>query len=881
MIEEDRPDPEALLLAIQLQERKSKGGKLKIFFGMSAGVGKTYSMLEDAQQRKMEGVDIVIGIVNTHGRKETDNLTIGLRAIPEKSINYKGSVFTEFDIDTVLKRQPQIVLIDELAHTNVPGSRHPKRWQDVIEILDAGIDVYTTLNVQHIESRKDVIEEITGIPIRETVPDSILELASQIELVDITPMELLKRLKEGKVYLGPQSEIAAKNFFQVDRLTALREMALRFTAEKVDHDLHDLLPSQEKTGPWKAAERLLVAVSHSPHSLRLIRTARRYAFILDAPWVALHIDNGRKLNQKDNEQLAKNLALARELGAEVITATDFDIGKAIQRIAKQKNVTQIIIGRSPKKYFFQQIFTSSSLIDLLNSDSSDIDVHVIRQDKSIPTQTPTFFNIEFTSRPVDYWWITLFTIVIGGLCDIFSSVISYHSIGFIFLFSIICFSLFFSSGPLLLSATLFSLMWIFFFVPTLGILALGDFELALFISFFGVAIILGILTERIRERERLLRRHEQKMMILYEIVREIATAPFSKELFNSICDRLNNLLSGKSEIFLKDVENGLIIESETGLLKDEKEKAVANWVFDNGKMAGWSTDTLSSVKNLYIPLKGSKEVVGVLTFQPIPQRSLQQEEVNLLQTICQEVANYVERTFREEKDRKEEYMNQIEKIQHTILNSISLEFRNPLYSIKGAARELKNPELTKNVMLHSRKIQQIEESSNNLSHIIDNVLAISQLTSGFLKLKKEPHDIKTLIEACLINVQKNLEKHIIKVQVENNLPRIPFDFSLMELLLCNLLINAAEYSSPGKMIIIVSKKFNNSILLSVADEGKGIPQEAMPLVFQKFYRVPGSESTGIGLGLSIVKIIADMHKAKIKVNNRPKGGIKVDILLPI
>lgn len=879
MLEEDRPNPEALLHVVQLEEEKSKKGKLKIFFGMSAGVGKTYTMLEDAQQRKAEGVDIVIGIVNTHGRKETDALTIGLPAIPEKSINYKGSTFTEFDIDTTLKRQPQIVLIDELAHTNVPGSRHPKRWQDVIEILDAGIDVYTTLNVQHIESRKDVIEEITGISIRETVPDSILELASQIELVDITPTELLKRLKEGKVYLGPQSEIAAKNFFQVDRLTALREMALRFTAEKVDHDLHDLLPSQEKTGPWKATERLLVAVSSSPHSLRLIRAARRYAFILDAPWIALHIDNGRKLSQKDSEQLTKNLTLARELGAEVITAADFDIGKALQRIAKQKNVTQIVIGRSPKKHFFRNLFTTSSLIDLLDTDSSDIDVHVIRQDKSIPSQTPTLFNIEFTSRAADYWWATLFTIVIAGICDIFSSVISYHSMGFIFLFSLICFSLLFSSGPLVLAAVLFSLMWGFFFIPSAGVSAIGDFEIALFISFFGMALILSILTERIRERERLLRHYEQKTMILYEIVREIATAPFSKELFNSICERLNNLLNGKSEFFLKDVENGLIIESETGLLEDEKEKAVANWVFDNGKMAGWSTDTLSSVKNLYIPLKGSKEIVGVLTFQPIPPRSLQPEEVNLLQTICQEVANYVERTFREEKDRKAEYMNQIEKIQHTILNSISLEFRNPLYSIKGAARELKNPELTKNEVLHSRKIQQIEESSNNLSHIIDNVLAMSQLSSGFLTIKKELHDIRNLIDACLINVQKNLEKHVVQVQVEENLPRIRFDFTLMELLLCNLLINAAEYSSPGKSIFIVSKIVDNSVFLSVADEGKGIPQEAMPLVFQKFYRVPGTEPTGMGLGLAIVKIIADMHDAKINVHNRPNGGVEISIYL--
>lgn len=881
MTQDDRPDPEALLHVIKLQEEKSKGGKLKIFFGMSAGVGKTYAMLEDAQQRKAEGIDIVIGIINTHGRKETDALTVGLPIIPEISINYKGSTFTELDIDAILQQHPQVVLIDELAHTNVPGSRHPKRWQDVVEILEAGIDVYTTVNVQHIESRKDVVEEITGIPIRETVPDIILERASQIELVDITPTELLRRLKEGKVYLGPQSEIAARNFFQVDRLTALREIALRITAEKVDHDLHGLLPSKEKSGLWKTSERLMVAVSHSPHSQRLIRTARRYAFILDAPWIALHVDNGRKLSEKDNEQLVKNLSLARELGAEIVSATDIDVGKALQRIAKQKNVTQIILGRSPKKPFFQNIFGGTSLIDLLNREASDIDVHIIRQDDS-STQSPPvkLFSFEFTSRPSDYWWITVFTLAIGGICDLISPFFNYHVIGFVFLLSILVFSLFASGGPLMVSALLFSIIWGFFFIPPSGASAFADLEIALFISFFGAAFVLSVLTERVKERERLLRYHEDRTMILYEIVREIATAPFSKELFDSICNRLNTLLNGKAEILLKDPDNGLIIDSVTDLIKDEKEKAVAKWVFENSKMAGWSTDTLSSVKNLYIPLKGYKEVVGVLLFQPTPLRALQPEEINLLQTICQEMANYVERTFGEEKDRRAEYLSQVEKIQHTILNSISLEFRNPLYSIKGAARELKNPELTKNVALHSRKIQQIEESSNNLGRIIDNVLAISRLSSGFLKIKKELHDIRSLIDACLINLQKNLEKHIVKVEVEENLPRIYFDFSLMELLLCNLLINAAEYSPAGKIILICSKHANHSVLLSVADEGKGIPPESMHLVFQKFYRVPGTDSTGMGLGLAIVKTIADMHDAKIEAQNRPDGGIEISIYLP-
>ena len=879
MSAEGRPDPETILHYVKQQEEKSKGGKLKVFFGMSAGVGKTYAMLEDAQNIKDEGIDIVIGLINTHGRKETAALTEGLENIPEKTIDYKGSKFTELDIDAIIQRHPQIVLIDELAHTNVPGSRHAKRWQDVVEVLESGIDVYTTLNVQHIESRKDVIEEITGISIRETVPDSILERASQIELVDITPTELLKRLKEGKVYLGTQSEIAARNFFQVDRLTALREIALRLTAEKVDHDLHGLLPNLEKSIQWRSSERLMVAVSHSPHSQRLIRTARRYAFTLAAPWIALHVNNGSRLSDKDNEQLAKNLSLARELGVEVITTTDPDIRKALQRVAKQKNVTQIIIGRA-RKSFFKSFFGKGNLLEVLNEEARDIDVHVIRQDSTIGTPREKWLNLEFTSRPSEYWIATACTLIVAGICDLTSSVLNYQMIGFIFLLTIIGFSLFISSGPLFLSAVLFSIIWGFFFIPPSGLSTFGDIEIGLFLSFFLTALVLSVLTERVRERESLLRHREEKSQVLYEIVRDLATSPFDTDLFKSICNRLNSLVGGQSDILLKSIDNGLIIPHQVELIKEEKERAVAIWVFDNGKIAGWSTDTLSSVNNLYIPLKGFKEIVGVLVFRPQPRRSLQQEEINILQTVCQQVANYVERTFSMEKVRKAEYTNQVEKIQHTILNSISLEFRTPLYSIRGAAKELKNPELAKNLALHNRKIQQIEESSNNLSRVVDNVLAISKLSSGFLKIHKELHDIRGLIDACLITLEKNLEKHLIKVQVAEDLPQIYFDFALMELLLCNLLINAAEYSPPGKTIFIAARFSNKQVLLSVADEGKGIPPDSIHQVFEKFYRLPGTESAGMGLGLAVVKTIADMHDATIEVSNRPSGGVEFSLFLP-
>lgn len=872
---EDRPDPEALLQAIKKLENKNKDGKFKLFFGMSAGVGKTYTMLEDALQRQQEGVDVVCGIINTHGRKETAAIAEKLPFIPEKTINYKGSYFSELDIDAILTRKPQLVLIDELAHTNVPGSRHHKRWQDVLEILEAGIDVYSTLNVQHIESRKDVIEEIAGITIRETVPDLVFERANQIELVDITPVELLKRLKEGKVYLGPQSEIAAKNFFQVDRLTALREIALRLTAEKVDHDLHGLLPNQESTSKWRPGEKLMVAVSHSPHSQSLIRTTRRYAFTLDAPWVAVHVDTGKKLSLKDNEQLVKNLSLARELGAEIVSVVDTDIGTAIQRVAQQKHVTQIIMGR-PQRRLLGSLFNQRTLIDQLNEESSDIDIHIIRKDSAIPPYNPSFFNLKFTGESKGYLLSFLAIFLVGAVSSLLS--INYIIVGFLFLLTILLLSLFNGSGPLLFSAATASLVWGFLFIPVTSNNDIFDFSL--FISFFAAAIITGVLSQKIQERERLLRSREERTKTLYEIVKEIASAPSRQALFEAVCKKLDATLNGETYIFLTNEHDELVQKNGKNAISDEKEMAVAIWSKEHGNMAGFSTNTLSSANNLYIPLKGFKEIVGVLAFKPTPTRSLQPEEINLLQTTCQQLAAYIERTTSEDKVRNAEYMQQIEKIQHTILASISKEFNEPLFSIKGAAKDLKKPEFLGNIKLQSRKIQQIEDSSNNLSHIVDNVLAMSKLNSGFLKIHKDSHDIKELIEACLINLSKTLEKHSIEVSIAEELPSIQFDFSLMELLLCNLLINAAEYSPLGAKIRVSARMLSHFVLLSVADSGKGIPPDYIHLVFQKFYRIPGTEQQGVGLGLAVVKTIADMHNGKIEVRNRQEGGVEFILYLP-
>ena len=521
-------------------------------------------------------------------------------------MKYKGTNFSELDIDAILARKPAIVIVDELAHSNVAGSRHPKRWQDVMEILDHGIDVYTTLNVQHIESCTDVVESIAGIKIRETVPDLVIDRAAFIELVDITPEELLRRLKEGKVYLGDQSAIAARHFFQEDRLTALREIVMRYAAEKVDHDLHGMFSSLERTDAWKPRERLLVAVSHNTHSQKLIRITRRLAFTLNAPWIALHVDDGRTLDEIEQKILANNLALARDLGAEVITVYGDDVAQSIQRIARQKSVTQIIIGRSPESWgWLSSIFQPESLLDRLARECSDIDLHVIR--KTLFTKPTTskwkWLRLEnFTP----YLYTLFFVLGLTLFNTIFLDTFGYRAVGFSFLLGILFLTLFLKKGLFFFATLLFGFIWFFLFIPAGNMLSEKINDLIALVFYFLIALFAGILTDRVRRNKEMLIKREKSIDALYEIVQGIAGATSLEQVLAAVKSKLNTVFDAKCEIILKKMDNGLIFEESSSLFQNEKEQAAAYWVLQNQKEAGWSTSTLPFAQYLYIPLKGGK-----------------------------------------------------------------------------------------------------------------------------------------------------------------------------------------------------------------------------------------------------------------------------------
>lgn len=877
-----RLNPDALLDLINKEDENRHLGKLRVFLGMSAGVGKTYAMLRAAHQRQKEGITVAIGAVETHGRSETHALLEGLKIIPKKHIKYRDTQLEEMDLDAILKLKPDLVIVDELAHTNAPTSRHPKRYYDVLEILEAGIDVYTAINVQHLESRKDSVEQITGINIRETVPDSILERASLVELVDIAPSELLRRLKEGKVYLGDKADLAAKNFFKEDKLTALREIALRLTAERVDYDLQKFTVTRDES-PWQTNERLLVAVSHSPYSEKLIRATRRLAFNLEAPWVALHVETGLTLSEEDQRQLKKNLDLARELRAEVINTTDTDIASAIKRISRQKNVTQVVVGK-PTRRWFRDVIEGGHLLNRLVRDNQEVDVHVIRHDSNQIQQPSLQEEISLYRSGtgwMKYYYIMWFFVLVTVMGAVFEPYIGYRAVGFLFLLAVVITSLWGSIGAVTFSAILSAFIWNYGFIPPRFTFVIqSPDDVILCVSYFVVAFITGFLTNRIRIREKLIREREEKTNLMNQVLQDISESQNKSEFIEKVCSRISQGFIGTATVVLKSKSGELQFEKLKDSNKlDQKEQAVALWAFQNQKNAGWSTETLVEARSLYIPLKGISEAVGVLIYRPerkINRLKIDQKE--LLLAIATQLGISIERHFLSRRLLETQRLKDSEILHQTLLNSISHEMRTPLTAIMGATSAI-SQKSNQDSELKSIS-ENLNDASERLNRVIENLLDMSRLNSGVLGLKLEWHDLSDLIGVVLKKLEKNLKNHKVSVQIEDEIELVEIDFRLFEHAISNLILNATQYSSIGSPIRISAKKIDSKIEIAVEDQGLGIPEEHRAKLFEKFYRVPGTPTGGTGLGLSIVKGIVELHKGSIQYEANEPSGAKFLIELP-
>lgn len=888
MRETDRKvDAEKLLRSIDREEQKQKRGRLRIFLGMCPGVGKTYSMIQAAQEKRRGGADVVVGLVETHGRKETQAVLEGLEILSRKRIEYRGKSFEELDVDAILSRKPELVLVDELAHTNIPGSRHPKRYHDVKELLDAGLDVYTTMNVQHLESRVDLIKQITGVAVHETVPDSFFELADQVELVDLPPAELLKRLKAGKVYLGDMAERAIDGFFQEEHLLALRELALRFTAEVVEGELHDQMLRKQIAGPWHTRERLMVAISHSPYSKRLIRAARRKAFNLEANWIALYVDTGETLNDEDKAMLRKNLEMARELGAELVSIRENNVPVAIRRIAEEKNVTQIIMGR-PDRRFFRDLIRGGTILDKLVRETSEIDVHVLRQVRK-PRLRKLKLKFRFPDPLEDIsaysntFWILVVVGIIGFCLE---PIIKYQAVGFLFLLAVIAISSFVRRGPTIFAALLSALGWNYFFIPPKYTFAIKEVaDLMMNIAYFAVALTASFLTSKIRRQGEELRKRAQQTSLLYDFSRELGS---SKDL-NSIASVtgrfIERTIGGLCRIQLRDADGTLKDWGyfDSVFQPDEKALGVAAWAIQNGKRAGFGTETLSGSDVLCLPIQGSESVLGVMMYFPKDRKSISVEEETTMQSVCASAAISIEREKLQKQTESLRIVEESEKLYQTILDSVSHELRTPITSIMGAASALQDPKTIENEKNRKPLTDEIIRGSQRLNHVVENLLDTSRMSTGKLNLRKDLVDLSETVEA-IVGEWKSREHVSGPVVVQVQEVYVQADTSMLRNAIENLLHNALKHSAQGGEIRVVVRKTENDerAVLEVIDEGKGIPPEDLERIFHRFYRVPGTPAGGIGLGLSIVKGIVEAHEGSVEALNRTdKAGSIFRILLPL
>jgi two-component system sensor histidine kinase KdpD len=874
-----RPDPDTLLAAIQKEERKEKRGKLKVFLGMAAGVGKTYAMLEAAIRRKKEGEDILIGYIETHGRKDTDALAQQLSQLPRQKIRYREIDIEEFDLDAALARHPQIILVDELAHTNVPGSRHPKRYQDILELLDAGINVYTTLNVQHVESRSQTVYEITGSTMHETVPDSVLDSA-EIELIDISPEDLLKRLDEGKVYIPERAAVAMMNFFREGNLTALREIALRLAAERVGQDVREYMKAMQIEGPWKTGHRLLVAVSPSPLSSKMIRWTRRLADSLDAPWIAVHIEGPRALTDEQQERLTKNLALARELGAEVITAAETDVIRGLLRIARQHNVTQIVVGKPARGAFLRRSF-----LRRLVEQSGDIDVHVVRAEKSEAARTEPQF---FVPRRIDWpqYGMALAVVVAVSLLNfLLDRFIGYRALALNFLFAVVLLALFVGRGPVLMAATASAVIWNYFFLPPRYTFFIRSFEDAMmFAMYFVVAVVLGQLIARLRDREQAERRREERATALYLLTRDLAEATHLDDILDKLVRQLSDVFNADIAALLGDEQKQLGAQPHftSTLALSDKEFSVATWVFNHGRAAGRFTENLPSSEAIYLPLATAKSVLGVLGIRLKRSSPPTLEQRNLLDAFVRQAALVIDRARLREQAERSRVAAESQRLGKTLLDSISHEMRTPISAILSAAGQVR--ERTSGNVAGAEAtavlLQEIETAAQRLDRLVANLLDITRIESGHLKPRLDWHDLREIVAVALGSLGDELANHTMEVRLPPQLPLVRADFILMEQALVNILHNAAIYTPPKTRIAILGAFDDTEVTLSVADEGPGLPPDLVDRVFDKFTRGPNAPAGGTGLGLSIVKGFVEAQNGSVRAENRDGGGALFTISLP-
>ena len=856
-----RPDPEALL-ALSAQENR---GHLWVFLGAAPGVGKTYAMLQRARTLKQDGLDVVVGLVETHGRAETQALLAGLEVLPRKSVYWQGRNIEEFDLDAALKRKPNLIIVDELAHTNAPESRHPKRWQDIEELLDAKIDVWTALNIQHVESLADVVSRITGVVVRETVPDTVLRDASDIVLVDITSQELIRRLKEGKVYLPETAQRAQQNFFTLRNLTALRELALRRTAARVDDEMIDQLRQSAVLGPWETVERLLVCVGPDSLSQEVVRVASRLATGLNAGWVAVTVERPDASAQPDQaKRLDETLRLAERLGGEIARLMGSDVPAELLKYAQRENITQIVVGRS--RAGFWQKLRGNSLPDALVRSAEQIGIHIVAGESRVEAAPKWRVNLgTFSAALIAAPLSVAGAVVVGqGL----SFWLRLPNVSMIFLTAVLFCAVRFGLRSAILASFLSFLAYDFFFIEPLYKFTIDEpHEFFALLIFLGVAILTGWQTGNARDQSRLARENARTTQSIFELSRKLSGAVELSDILEAATVYAQKTLAARCIVMLLPQDKELDLAAAWPPIDalDAGETSAARWAFDKGEPAGWKTGTLPNIRFQFRPLMTTRGVVGVCGLQPAEDKAaLLPPQERALALILEQTAIAVDRAILVKESVHAVALQENEKLRTVLLASLSHDLRTPLASITGAVTTLQQFGETLPVAQRKDLLSSIEEESGRLSRFISNLLDMSRIEAGALKPQSDFVDVAGTIRKAIERTRKIFPMLEISVSIEPGLPLIRGDGNLLEQVLFNLLDNAQKYGGGGK-VIIHARHVSHRIRLSVTDEGAGLKAADLERIFEKFYqggRADGRKA-GTGLGLSICRGLVEAMGGKI------------------
>ncbi|HZK92033.1 MAG TPA: sensor histidine kinase KdpD [Stellaceae bacterium] len=884
-----RPSPEALLHRAG-QERR---GRLKIFLGAAPGVGKTYAMLQTAHSKLREGVDAVIGVVEAHGRRETEALTAGLEVVPRRRADYHGHALDEMGLDAILARRPKLVLVDELAHTNAPGGRHPKRYLDVEELLDAGIDVYTTLNIQHLESLNDVVAKITRIRVRETIPDSVIDRADEVEVVDLTPEDLIQRLKDGKVYVPAQAERAVRHYFRPGNLTALRELALRRTAQRVDQQMVNYMRAHAIAGPWAAGERVLVGVNEAPSCAAVVRYARIFADRLHAPWTAIHIETSRthRLDEAARDRIAECQRLTQRLGGETVTVPAADVTQGLIDYARDNNFTHVVIAKS-RRSRWSELWRGSNTHRLIRR-AGDLHVHVIAEpppaqraggDEAIGAAVaarPEVFDVK------PYVGSLAMVAVALGIGEALQQALAPQNISLVFLTAVLASAIAYGLWPSLLACLASVLAYNLFFLPPLHTLTIAEPENVVALFFFAVvAVIASNLAARVRAQAVAARQRAKTTEDLYLFSRKLAGVVTLDELLWATSYQIALMLKVRVVLLLPEGE-GIAVRAgyPPEDMLDEADLAAATWCWRNNRPAGRDADTLPGARRLFLPIRTGRGAVGVVGIESDdPGPLLTPDQRRLLDALSDQTALAIERINLAEDLDRAKIAAATDRLRSALLTSLSHDLRTPLASILGSATSLDSYGGRLDERAMKELIGTIREEAERLNRFIANLLDMTRLESGAIEPRIGPVDLAELVGSALERAAKILAAHRVELDLPGDLPMLQLDAVLFEQVLFNLLDNAAKYAPAGSLVRIEAHAERGSVQLAVIDEGGGIAPADLERIFDKFYRVHAQDRqrAGTGLGLAICRgFIEAMGGTIAAENRRDRSGAVFTMSLPV